>query len=469
MTKKGIEFLRNLTPEDIPFTGEVYERLKEYLIIKRVSDEEYYEKYKRLIFTMQISEFEDSVIKFHINVIPDGVEVILYNLIDNLWVDVLDNNDTFRKYYAKSTFRSNKKWYNYIDRLEITKGTAISKLLSRTSRVTLYNLISSYISESLNFYNNPVYLYRKFRFNGFDREHINDVFSYRKTCYGHEIETSLKSDIFKDVSFIDPGGFSDMCKASSLFSLKDIDNYIHELSVELLGTNNSAINNKIMKIDKEYVNYRKVFTLISEINDNKPFFRTIFQQYFQIFNDYNNLEYTLTALINRLSDIVYFMNNYKDYLCRVLFDDKVLYKGIYFNKNNYHLKKDCPMRDMTDSNGVIYKIVATMDAFNLYRSGMSADSMRKITRGISEKIKKFSYLEEGHIPAEIVLRRIGNTDLYRLIGMLDGNDNIVRFNNPLHLMEIFRLSDIKEMSPDSYIIGEYDMKGDVTNVIEHCR
>ena len=45
MTTKGIEFLRNLKPEDMPFTGEVYERLKDYLIIKRVSDEKYYEDY----------------------------------------------------------------------------------------------------------------------------------------------------------------------------------------------------------------------------------------------------------------------------------------------------------------------------------------------------------------------------------------------------------------------------------------
>ena len=52
MATKGIEFLRNLKPKDMPFTGEVYERLKDYLIIKRVSDEKYYEDYKRLIFTM---------------------------------------------------------------------------------------------------------------------------------------------------------------------------------------------------------------------------------------------------------------------------------------------------------------------------------------------------------------------------------------------------------------------------------
>lgn len=52
--------------------------------------------------------------------------------------------------------------------------------------------------------------------------------------------------------------------------------------------------------------------------------------------------------------------------------------------------------------------------------------------------------------------------------MLDENDNIVPFNNPLHLMEIFRLSDIKKATPDPYIIGEYDMKGSVENVIKCC-
>lgn len=99
---------------------------------------------------------------------------------------------------------------------------------------------------------------------------------------------------------------------------------------------------------------------------------------------------------------------------------------------------------------------------------MSADSMKKITRGMSEKIKKFSHLEKGYIPAEIVLRKIGGKDLYKLIGMLDGNDNIIPFNNPLHLMEIFRLDNIKQTTPDLLVIGEYIEKGNVKNVIK-CR
>lgn len=90
MTIKGIEFLRNLKPEDIPFTGEVHERLKEYLIIKRVSDEKYYEDYKRLIFTMQISEFEESLTKFHINIKPNGAaDIMIYSIIDGQWVSIL--------------------------------------------------------------------------------------------------------------------------------------------------------------------------------------------------------------------------------------------------------------------------------------------------------------------------------------------------------------------------------------------
>ena len=465
MTKKGIEFLRNLKPEDMPFTGEVYERLKDYLIIKRVSDEKYYKDYKRLIFTMQISDFEESLTKFHINVKPDGVEVMIYSMINNLWVSVLDNNEIFKKYYAKCNFKDTKKWYNYIDRFGITKGIDHA---NKFSKIPIYNLISLYISESLNFYDNSIYLYRKFRFNGFDRDHINTVFSYRKIRYGHEIESSLRSDIHKDMSFVSYGEFNYTCKAASLFSLKDIDNYINELSVELLGTNNSAISNEIMKIDKEYINYRKVLVLIAEINANKPFFRDIFQRYFQIFNDYNNLEYTLISLINRISDVVYFINTYENYLRSVLFNNQVSYEGIYFHKDNFYINSDSFIRNMTDINGVDYKIVTSTYAFNLYRSGMSANSMKKITQGISEKIKEFSHLEEGCIPAEIVLRQIGIGSLYELIGMLDGNDNIVPFNNPLHLMEIFRLSDIKKATPDPYIIGEYDMKGSVENVIKCC-
>lgn len=469
MTTKGIEFLRNLKPEDMPFNGEVYERLKEYVTIKRVSDEKYYEDYKRLIFTMQISEFEDSIIKFHINLNQNGAEVTIYSMIDNQWVSILEDNNLFRKYYAKSNFRNTKKWYNYIDQSGIAKGINAGKIINKLNKVSIYGLISLLISESLNFYNSPIYLYRKFRFNGFNRDHINNVFSHRKTYYGYEIESSLRSGIFKDMSFIDSGGFNPTCKDVSLFSLKDIDNYVRELSVELLNTNNSAINNEIMGIDKEYINYRKVLTLIAEINVNKPFFKDIFQRYFQIFNDYNNIEYTLTSLINRISDVVYFIDNYKDYLRRALFNDQISYKGIYFDKDDFYLDSDSFIRDMTDDNGVTFKIVASNDTYNLYRSGMTANSMKRITQGISEKIKKFSHLEEGYIPAEIVLKKIGGKDLYRLIGMLDGNDNIVPFNNPLHLMEIFRLSNIKEVTPDTRIIGEYNMKGSVRNVIKCCK
>lgn len=465
MTTKGIEFLRNLKPEDMPFTGGVYERLKDYLIIKRVSDEKYYEDYKRLIFTMQISEFEESLIKFHINIKPSGTNVMIYSVIDDQWVSILDDNEIFRKYYANSNFRDTKKWYNYIDQFGITKGI---KYANKLRKISIYNLITMHISESLNFYKNPVYLFRKFQFNGFNRDHIDSVFLDRKAYYGREVEASLRSGIYKDVLFTEPDEFKYVCKASSLFSLKDIDEYIHELSVELLGMNNSAINNEIMGIDKEYINYRKVLVLIAEINVNKSFFRDIFQRYFQIFNDYNNLEYTLTSLINRISDIVYFIVDYRGHLREVLFNDQILYKGIYFHKDNFFINSDSFIRTILDDNGISFKIVASTDAYNLYRSGMSASSMKKITQGISEKIKKFSHLEEGCIPAEIVFKKTRDNDLYRLVGMLDGDDNIVPFNNPLHLMEIFRLSDFKKATLDPRIIGEYDMKGSVKNVIKCC-
>ena len=273
MATKGIEFLRNLKPKDMPFTGEIYERLKDYLIIKRVSDEKYYEDYKRLIFTMQISEFEESLIKFHISVVPDGTEVRIYSMINDQWVSILDNNEVFRKYYAKSDFRNSKRWYKYIDQVGITKCTVAEKNISKYGRISIYNLVSLYISESLNFYGDPVYLYKKFKFNGFDREHINYTFSYVKILYGHGIDSYLNSNISKEVSFIKNSYFDSVCNSYPFFSLKDINTYMNDLSIELLDTNSSAINDKIMKIDKKYINYRKIFILIAEINVNKIFFK----------------------------------------------------------------------------------------------------------------------------------------------------------------------------------------------------
>lgn len=65
--------------------------------------------YKRLIFTMQISEFEESLTKFHINLNQNEAEVTIYSMIDNQWVSILEDNNLFRKYYAKSNFRNTKK------------------------------------------------------------------------------------------------------------------------------------------------------------------------------------------------------------------------------------------------------------------------------------------------------------------------------------------------------------------------
>lgn len=438
------EFFDNLKTDEMPVMDKILKKIEGYIEVERVSDEEALDESNHISFSLKIKEFKDSLIKISSTKDDSDIsETEVYSYINGDWVNILFNNSLYLKYYGKSYFKNDNKW-----RKAITFGSLLDGKVNGDNLIDIINL---YISKKLNFHNDEMYVYDRIRVNDMSEiDHLDDLVYH------------------KDVSFTEPDEFKYVCKASSLFSLKDIDKYIHELSVELLGTNNSAINNKIMGIDKEYINYRKVLVLIAEINVNKPFFRDIFQRYFQIFNDYNNLEYTLTSLINRISDIVYFINQYEDYLRRALFNDQVSYEGIYFHKDTHYAKINSFMRDMTDNNGVVYKIVASNDAYNMYRSGMSAGSMKKITRGMSEKIKKFSHLEKGYIPAEIVLRKIGGKDLYKLIGMLDGNDNIIPFNNPLHLMEIFRLDNIKQTTPDLLVIGEYIEKGNVKNVIK-CR
>lgn len=128
---KGMKFLKELTPDDMPFAGEVYERLKDYLIVKRVSDESRYEKYKEIIFTMQISDFEDSTIKLRVKIRKDESELDIYNVINGEWVNILEDNTIFRKYYARSHFRNDRKWSKYIQQSGIAGG---KKYINNNSR-----------------------------------------------------------------------------------------------------------------------------------------------------------------------------------------------------------------------------------------------------------------------------------------------------------------------------------------------
>lgn len=62
---KGMKFLKELTPDDMPFAGEVYERLKDYLIVKESAMKVDMKNIKRLylqcksqILKIQLSNLE---------------------------------------------------------------------------------------------------------------------------------------------------------------------------------------------------------------------------------------------------------------------------------------------------------------------------------------------------------------------------------------------------------------------------
>lgn len=460
---KGMKFLKELTPDDMPFAGEVYERLKDYLIVKRVSDESRYEKYKEIIFTMQISDFEDSTIKLRVKIRKDESELDIYNVINGEWVNILEDNTIFRKYYARSHFRNDRKWSKYIQQSGIAGD---KKYINNNSRSLWTNMIVSlHISESLSFYRDPFYLYRLFTFRGFNQENLDWIYSYNNPV--HRMRSSLRSNIFKDLSFIDCDSYNTVSKEASLYTKNDIDNYIKELSIELIGAKNSAINYNIMKIKKD-INSRKLLPLIAEINVNKLFFGAVFQRYFQIFDNYNKLKYTLPALLERLSDVVYFIDDYEEYIDGILFDINTDCKGLYYEKDKYYFGRNMPIREITDNKGQIYTVFQYGGTWSLYRSGMSPESMTEIMKGMNTAFDNISRSGRDAIPEEFVLKKIEGKDLYRLVGMLDGNDKIIKFNNPLHLMELFRIDYIIDIEDSlSRNIGDYEKRGRIENVIEY--
>lgn len=147
------------------------------------------------------------------------------------------------------------------------------------------------------------------------------------------------------------------------------------------------------------------------------------------------------------------------------------YNAILFpdiEKDKHYFGRNMPIREITDNKGQIYTVFQYGGTWPLYRSGMSPESMTEIMKGMNTAFDNISRSGRDDIPEEFVLKKIEGKDLYRLVGMLDGNDKIIKFNNPLHLMELFRIDYIIDIEDSlSRNIGDYEKRGRIENVIEY--
>ena len=117
LDEKILELFDNLTLDSMPITGKLYDAIANFIKVERVSDEEDFENNK-LVFTIQIREYEDSLIKIECDNLmnEDTNHVVVYNTIDGELVNVMEDNENYRKYYGRSLSRNYKGWARYLDR-----------------------------------------------------------------------------------------------------------------------------------------------------------------------------------------------------------------------------------------------------------------------------------------------------------------------------------------------------------------
>ena len=101
LDEKTLEFFDNLTLDSMPITGKLYEAIANFIKVERISDEKDFENGK-FSFTLQIREYEDSLIKIECTNLNDGDNKVVkvYNTIDGELVNVMEDNENYRKYYG---------------------------------------------------------------------------------------------------------------------------------------------------------------------------------------------------------------------------------------------------------------------------------------------------------------------------------------------------------------------------------
>lgn len=72
LDEKTLELFNSLTLDSMPITGKLYDAIANFIKVERVSDEKDFENDK-LTFTIQIREYEDSLIKIECDNLRRGV------------------------------------------------------------------------------------------------------------------------------------------------------------------------------------------------------------------------------------------------------------------------------------------------------------------------------------------------------------------------------------------------------------
>lgn len=327
--EKILEFFDSLTLDSMPITGKLYDVISNFIKVERVSDEKDFENNK-LSFTIQLREYEDSLIKIECDDLKneDTNHVVVYNMIDGELVDVMEDNENYRKYYGRSLSRTYKGWSRYLDR-----GGVFDEDLGEEFRYlqnTINPVVNLYISESLNFYNDPFFIFNNVKLRDFSNEDGLPGLLRRKKGLMDEI---YNSRLMFDVDY---GTLQDLIHGynpTHWLTTDNVVNYMTETLLRMTGFRNAAIIEKFNESNtKMYQSiYRTgrapiVYTLCM-INKNINYFKKVTEVYLSVYKNHNLIDKTMTSLFNTLIGILMNIDDYEEYIDSVLYEDCTSYEN----------------------------------------------------------------------------------------------------------------------------------------------
>ena len=376
------EFFDNLKTDEMPVMDKILKKIEDYIEVERVSDEEALDESNHISFSLKIKEFKDSLIKISSTKDDSDIsETEVYSYINGDWVNILFNNSLYLKYYGKSYFRNDNKW-----RKAITFGSLLD---GKVNGDNLMDIINLYISKKLNFHNDEMYVYDRIRVNDMSEiDHLDDLIYHKDLKNVNDIDKNRSNKLLFDLAF-------NMSTTYYIDYRFHLDEYMRDLMIDLIDNKNAAIRRSIKcgeynailfpNIERDDT-YPLMFNLIAHINKNKEYFRHTINHVLSLCKNYNFIWNAMNILIYNLAVIVSRIDDYEEYIDKILFDDPLQYTrctvGMVHEITHYRKEKDIK----TDNND--YKIFLSYSVTNIYH-GFDSDNLRTILHYINNKEEKF--------------------------------------------------------------------------------
>ena len=431
------EFFDNLKTDEMPVMDKILKKIEDYIEVERVSDEEALDESNHISFSLKIKEFKDSLIKISSTKDDSDIsETEVYSYINGDWVNILFNNSLYLKYYGKSYFRNDNKW-----RKAITFGSLLDGKVNGDNLIDIINL---YISKKLNFHNDEMYVYDRIRVNDMSEiDHLDDLIYHKDLKNVNDIDKNRSNKLLFDLAF-------NMSTTYYIDYRFHLDEYMRDLMIDLIDNKNAAIRRSIKcgeynailfpNIERDDI-YPLMFNLIAHINKNKEYFRHTINHVLSLCKNYNFIWNAMNILIYNLAVIVSRIDDYEEYIDKILFDDPLQYTrctvGTVHEITPYRKEKDIK----TDSND--YKIFSSYSITNIYH-GFDSDNIRTILHYINNKEEEF--------PIKYVFEEV-DMGICRPVGVyIEKDKRIIKYNNVLFNLFIFDYCMTKEIFHNGILI-----------------